>query len=74
MKKNNKTQASHIREILTSILVTFVILKLVPGTDVYNWSWWAVTSPIWVPFALFIFIFLISALYYLVVKHDWSSK
>lgn len=42
---NNQTSAG-----LNSLLfITFLILKL---TNVIDWSWWWVTSPLWIPFAL----------------------
>ena len=31
------------------LFILFLILKL---TGVINWSWWWVTSPLWIPFAL----------------------
>lgn len=34
------------------LFLIFLILKLVPGTPVNNWSWWWVTSPLWIPFAI----------------------
>lgn len=36
------------------LFVVFLILKL---TGVIGWSWWWVTAPIWVPFALWLVIF-----------------
>jgi hypothetical protein len=42
---------------LTTVLfLVFLILKL---TDNIDWSWWWVTSPIWLPFALVICIGLL---------------
>lgn len=38
------------------LTVAFVVLKL---TEVINWSWWWVLSPIWISFLLAIFIILI---------------
>lgn len=75
MNKNKKElKASHVREILTSMLVVFVILKLVPGTEIYNWSWWVVMSPVWAPIAFTLALALISVVYYLIVKHDWTEN
>ena len=31
------------------LFIVFLVLKL---TDVINWSWWWVTSPLWIPLAL----------------------
>ena len=33
----------------TVLFLVFLILKL---TDTIDWSWWWVTSPLWVPLAL----------------------
>ena len=50
MSKDDKYKI--IRVILTLILLIFIVLKL---THIISWSWWWVTSPIWLPF-LVIFI------------------
>lgn len=47
---------------LTSLI--FMILKL---TDVVDWSWWIVTMPLWLPYALVIGFFLIVIVIYLVL-------
>ena len=31
------------------LFIVFLVLKL---TNVIDWSWWWVTSPLWIPFAL----------------------
>jgi hypothetical protein len=60
----NKTTNSGIS--LTSVLfIVFLVLKL---TGNINWSWWWVTSPLWIPFAivlstLFIIFAFVSILY-----------
>lgn len=35
----------------TVLFIVFLVLKL---TDHIDWSWWWVTSPLWIPFALFV--------------------
>lgn len=35
------------------LLILFIFLKLVGAI---NWSWWWVTSPFWLPFALYLAI------------------
>lgn len=42
----------------------FMILKL---ADVIDWSWWVVTMPLWLPYALVIGFFLIIVVAYLVL-------
>ena len=38
------------------LAVAFIVLKL---CGVIGWSWWWVTSPIWIPFLIIVAIFLI---------------
>jgi hypothetical protein len=38
----------------TVLFIVFLILKL---TGAITWSWWWVTSPLWIPFAVIIIIF-----------------
>ena len=45
--------------VLTVLFIIFVVLKL---TKNITWSWWWVTSPIWIPLALVIVILGIVAL------------
>lgn len=58
--------------VLTVLTIVFVVLKVIPGTAVNDWSWWWVLSPLWIPTALVLGIFFIAALYYIIVKHDWK--
>lgn len=37
------------------LFIVFLVLKL---TDVIDWSWWWVTSPLWIPAALGLLLFL----------------
>ena len=45
----------------TPLFLIFLVLKL---TGVVDWSWWIVTIPLWLPFlvfvAVFIFVFFIA--------------
>jgi hypothetical protein len=50
MEKNNGLSLSVI------LFVVFLTLKL---SNVINWSWWWVTSPLWIPFVLMIIVILI---------------
>ena len=36
----------------TLIFVIFLILKLTHTGTVANWSWWWVTSPLWIPIGI----------------------
>jgi hypothetical protein len=44
MAKENTSSGMGIGMIL---FIVFLVLKL---TGVINWSWWWVTSPLWIPF------------------------
>tara|TARA_R110002020_G_C16002823_1_gene750429 strand:+ start:486 stop:665 length:180 start_codon:yes stop_codon:yes gene_type:complete len=46
MENNNYSSALGTCRIL---LITFIILKL---TDNIDWSWWWVTSPLWIPLVI----------------------
>lgn len=53
---NSKSSSSGIG--LTGVLfVVFLVLKLTGNID---WSWWWVTSPLWIPLALVVCIFLVA--------------
>ena len=61
------------------LFIVFLVLKLTGNID---WSWWWVTSPIWIPFALVfgiiaivLFIFLIAIIFGADIKiEDIKSK
>lgn len=40
------------------LFVVFLILKLTGNID---WSWWWVTSPLWIPVAIVFAVFIIAA-------------
>jgi hypothetical protein len=43
----------------TILFIVFLILKL---TETIDWSWWWVTAPLWIPFALVVVILIISGI------------
>ena len=54
-----------IRFNFSTIFLVFLILKL---TNVINWSWWWITSPIWiVPLFLILYSFSILFLAFVIV-------
>jgi hypothetical protein len=61
---SNKTNASMgcLDAILALLQVVFIVLKLVPGTPIYFWSWWLVLVPLWIGIAFVVAIFLIALL------------
>lgn len=56
--KEIKITFNMVHALLLTIMLT--VLKL---THIINWSWWWIISPMWMPFAFFILIFVISKLY-----------
>lgn len=56
MSKSNETTGISF---LSMLGILFITLKL---TGVISWSWLWVLSPIWIPFALIIIIFLFAGL------------
>lgn len=42
--------------------IVFLILKLAEIGSVANWSWWWVTSPLWIPIAIVVGIAIIASL------------
>lgn len=48
-KSKTKITINGGSSVLTLLLILFVGLKL---TDVIDWSWWWVVSPVWIPIAL----------------------
>ena len=57
MSTNNNTSGG--TSIATVLFIVFLVLKLV---GVIDWSWWWVTSPIWISLGLFLFIVIVIAL------------
>lgn len=53
---SNKTEAQGSIGLGTILFVVFLILKLTGNID---WSWWWVTSPIWIPIALVVIILIV---------------
>lgn len=47
MSKNNSSGGLGI---LGTLFIVFLVLKLTGNID---WSWWWVTSPLWIPVAIF---------------------
>lgn len=45
------------------IFIVFLVLKLCEIGQVSHWSWWWVTSPLWLPFAILFAVFGIIAIF-----------
>jgi hypothetical protein len=50
------------------LAIIFIVMKLMGWGMVANWSWLWVLSPIWIPVAIVLLIFMVTALF-LWVKH-----
>lgn len=61
----NKTNTSSGLGLGGTLFIVFLILKL---TETINWSWWWVTSPLWIPVLLLTCIGIVSGLIYLLIK------
>ena len=59
------------------LFIVFLVLKLTGNID---WSWWLVTSPLWIPFAIglalvgVVFLVIVTALIFGVSVEDIKSK
>lgn len=47
------------------LLIVFIVLKL---TNVINWSWWWVLSPLWISLGIVLIILIGFCIYWLVKK------
>lgn len=62
---NRKANVTVQFPVLFFLFLTFLVLKL---TEVIDWSWWWVTAPLWIPFALLVAILVIAAIIWLCCK------
>jgi hypothetical protein len=65
---NNKQTASSGISLGGVIFIVFLILKLAEIGPVANWSWWWVTSPLWIPIALVLTVLCIVGLLFSIAK------
>ena len=47
MNENNKGMGSFL------LIILFAVFTALKMTGVVSWSWWWVTSPLWMPFAIY---------------------
>lgn len=60
---------------LTVLGLVFIVLKLVGVDPIVHWSWWVVTAPIWLPFAVIfgiIFMVLVARLIVTFCNQVWK--
>ncbi|MDI9934737.1 hypothetical protein QM806_04610 [Rhodococcus sp. IEGM 1351] len=48
MSSNSSSSTSSGIGFVGVLTIVFIVLKLVPGNAVNDWSWWWVLSPIWI--------------------------
>jgi hypothetical protein len=65
--ESNKTTSTSIG-LGTILFVIFLVMKLAKIGDVANWSWWWVTSPLWIPALLALAVFSIALLIFAIFK------
>jgi hypothetical protein len=56
MSENQKEVSSGISVLGMLIFTVFLVLKLIGVSEVADWSWWWVTSPLWLPFAIVVIL------------------
>lgn len=66
MKTNNV-----IERFLFNLTLILIFFKLLPNTQVNDWSWWAVLAPVWIPLSVLPIAFVVSIVYTIVmgIKH-----
>lgn len=52
------------------LFIVFLVLKL---TNVIDWSWWWITSPIWIPLAIGVIV-MIGAVLFQYIKYKRNEK
>ena len=70
MSKTSETMGGGLT-LLEVLFVVFLVLKLTGKTVVATWSWWWVTAPLWIGFAIIFAIFFISSL---IIGLSWLIK
>ena len=50
-----------------TLFIILLVLKLFPNIVVSNWSWWWITSPLWIPVVIVLLFFTIMAIIYGIV-------
>lgn len=67
MSKNSSSSSSGIG-FVGLLTIVFIVLKLIGISQVANWSWWWVLSPIWISTLLVIVIFFVLFLISMILK------
>jgi hypothetical protein len=70
MDKNTNTTNSGV-SLGTVLFLIFLVLKL---CNVIDWSWWWVTSPLWISAGLLVLLFIGIFIYYSIKDARMNSK
>ena len=65
--ENQKAASSGI-SLSTVLFLIFLVLKLAGIGQVATWSWWWVTSPLWIPIVLVVAILAVVGIIYGIAK------
>jgi hypothetical protein len=57
--------------IATILTIVFVVLKL---TDVINWSWWWVLSPLWISAGLTVLLLIVFMIIVAATDRGWKRR
>ena len=60
-------ESKSIISLSTGVFLVFLFLKLAEIGQVTTWSWWWVTSPLWIPLGIVLIILLALGIMYLLV-------
>ena len=75
VQQNNMSKEQNIMPINSSILtilfVVFLVLKLTGNID---WSWWWVTSPLWLPIAILFFVLFVLFVMGVIMLYSGRNK
>lgn len=65
---NNNNMSSGGVRFCGLLTILFIALKLLGITEVSNWSWWWVFSPIWIPIVVILVILVVLGVISLIIK------
>jgi hypothetical protein len=63
---SNTSNSSNGLGLGTVLFLIFMVLKL---TNYIDWSWWWVTSPLWIPLLIILGVLAVIGIVFLVDKH-----
>lgn len=63
----NTSNEENIINTTPYLFIMFILFTALKLSGTINWSWWAVTSPLWIPCLFLMLILLLFAISFLVV-------